>query len=401
MPNALQVLQAFASSSDEFQSRFDSVTQENFVEVANGLLNYPVLRNEFCSYLINKIGRTYVNAMISKNPLAFLRGEELPFGAVIEDMFVEIAKSTTFDPEGKQTLDRKVPDIKVLYYVKNVDLTYKVSISDKELKKAFFDEGQMGALLERITGSLYQGARHDMFVMTKELIANFDGFTLINMTAFDDTEATAKANGKAIQGAVMYAGFDSRDYNAAGIMNNVPDGDGILIMRADARINLNMDYLANVFNLSLAELSARTIVVDNFNDRDDILAVYCSRAFFQIHYLYEGIETQRNAEGRFTNYTLVEEAIYAASKFQPAIAFTTNPVIEVSFNANTGTGVMNARTAIANQPMTLPFNSFAAPTGKTFVGWGTTADGTTSGTVYSELDDFTPTAATTLYAIWK
>ena len=400
MPTGFEVLQAFSTTSDEFKTRFDEVTQENFVEVANGVLNFPVIRNEFCSYLINKIGRTYVNAMIAKNPLAFLRGEELPFGATIEDMFVEIAKSTTFDPEGKQTLDRKVPDVKVLYYVKNVNLTYKTSISDKELKKAFFDAGQMNALLERITASLYQGARHDMFVMTKELIANFDGFTYIPISAFDDTEETAKANGKAIKGAVVYAGFDSRDYNASGVMNNIPEGDGILIMRADASISLDFDYLANVFNLSKADLSARTIIVDNFNERDDILAVYASRAWFQIHYLYEGVETQRNAEGRFTNYTLVEEAIYAASKFMPAIAFTTDAVINVTFNANGGTGKMNARTAIANQPMTLPFNSFTPPTGKTFVGWGT-ATSTSVGEAMKEISEYTPTAAATLYAIWS
>lgn len=400
MPTALAVLQAFATQSDEFKTRFDQVTQDNFTEVANGLLNYPVLRNEFCSYLVNKIGRTYVNSMIAKNPLAFLRGEELPFGAVIEDMFVEIAKSTTFDPEGKQTLDRKVPDVKVLYYVKNVDLTYKVSISDKELKKAFFDEGQMGALLERITASLYQGARHDMFVFTKELIANYDGFYYVKLTAFDGTEEVAKTNGKAMQGAVMYAGFDSREYNAAGVMNNVPDGDGILIMRADAKINLNMDYLANVFNLSLAELNARTIIVDNFNDRDDILAVYASRAWFQIHYLYEGVETQRNAEGRFTNYTLVEEAIYAASKFMPAIAFTTSNLVDITFDKNGGTGSIAKKSVIANEAMTLPFNSFTPPAGKTFLGWGKTASAS-GGDLLPELSAFTPTEAATIYAIWS
>lgn len=397
----LEVVQAFSNYSDEFQSRFPEVSQDNFVEVANGLLNYPVFRNEFCSYLIDKIGRTYVNAMIAKNPLGFLRGEELPFGAVIEDMFVEIAKATQFDPEGKDTLDRKVPDVRVLYYTKNVNLTYKTSISDKELKKAFFDVGQMDALLERITAALYEAARHDMFVLTKELVANYDGFTYVTIDAFDDTEATAKANGKAIKGAVVYAGFDSRAYNASGVMNNIPDGEGLLLLRADASISLDFDYLANVFNLSKADLAARTVIVDNFNDRDDILAVYCSESWFQIHYLYDGIETQRNAAGRFTNYFLVQEAIYAASKFKNAIAFTTKATVEITFDANGGGGSMPTRTAIANSPMTLPFNSFTPPSeGQTFVGWGLTSTAS-GGDVMSEISDYTPTAAATVYAIWS
>ena len=42
----LEVVQAYSNDSDEFQSRFPEVTQDNFVEVENGLLNYPVLLNE-------------------------------------------------------------------------------------------------------------------------------------------------------------------------------------------------------------------------------------------------------------------------------------------------------------------------------------------------------------------
>lgn len=401
---ALQALEAYVQSNNEFVSRFGEVTQETFNQWANGVVTIPEVRNSFCQYLIDKIGRTYVNAMIAYNPLSFLRGEDLPFGSTIEDIWVELARGQQFDPEGKETLDRKLPDVKVLYYQVNTDLTYKVSVSDKELKLAFFREGQMGALIDRIVASLYEGARHDMLVLTKQLMAGYDGWYLVNVPAFDNTEATAKSVGKAIKSALLYSRFDNNAYNAAGVMNNIPEGEGLLIMTVAASIAIDFDYLANVFNLSKADLQARTVILDNINGMTDAVVLYCDRRFFQIHYLYESVESQRNTEGRFTNYTLCEEAIYAVAKYMTAIAFTTATTVEVKFNANGGEGTMPTRYAKAGKAFSLPFNSFVAPEGKVFAGWGDTA-ATAANATHGEITDVTipagTTAAQTYYAIWK
>lgn len=398
---AFNVIAAWAGDTNEFTDRFGAVTQENFETWANAVLQFPEVRNSFCNYLINKIGRTYVNAMIAYDPLAFMRGEDLPFGYVIEDMFVEIAQSQQFDPEGKETLNRKLPDVKVLYYAINTDLTYKVSVSDKELRQAFYREGQMSALIERITNSLYQGARHDHFVFIKQLIAGFDGWEYQNIKEFDGTEETAKANGKAMSKAIMFGRFDSKAHNAAGVYNNVPDGEGILLTTVSAQADLDYDYLANVFNLSVAQLKAETVVVDNFNDRTDILAVYMDRRIVQNHFQYDNIEAQRNSEGRFTNYTLVQTAIYSMAKWFVGIAFTTATPLAVKFDANGGTGTMADRTAVNGTPFSTPFNSFKPASGKTFSGWCTAATVDGSHTLLPEVGDINVTAETTLYAIWK
>ena len=64
----------------------------------------------------------------------------------------------------------------------------------------------------------------------------------------------------------------------------------------------------------------------------------------------------------------------------------------VSFNANGGTGTMEAVTATAGS-YTLPANGFTAPTGKRFIGWSLTADGE----VITSLE---LTGDVTLYARW-
>ncbi len=58
------------------------------------------------------------------------------------------------------------------------------------------------------------------------------------------------------------------------------------------------------------------------------------------------------------------------------------PVIyTVSFNSNTGSGTMASQTAVIAVALTLSTNTFTAPSGKTFGGWNTVADGT--GTAYA------------------
>jgi endonuclease/exonuclease/phosphatase family metal-dependent hydrolase len=64
----------------------------------------------------------------------------------------------------------------------------------------------------------------------------------------------------------------------------------------------------------------------------------------------------------------------------------------VSFNANGGTGTMDAVTATAGS-YTLPANGFTAPAGKRFIGWSLTADGE----VITSLE---LTGDVTLYARW-
>lgn len=401
---ALQALQAYVSDNDEFVGRFGQPIQENFERWANGVVEFPEVQNSFLSYLINKIGRTYVNSMFANNPLAFLRGEDLPLGSTIEDLFVNITKAMAFDPEGKQTLDRFVPDVRALYYVVNSDLEYVVSVSTKEIKLAFFRDGAMQTLIERITNSLYQSARHDMFVLLKQLMAGYDGYFHVPVPALDGSEAAAKQVGAALKSAIMYADFDNTQYNSVGVMNNVPTDEGLLIMSVAASVALDFDYLANVFNISRTELNRRTVIVDNFGGRSDILAVYCDRRLFQNHFVYEGVETQRNAQGRFTNYWLCEEAIYAMSKYMTAIAFTTSSVVEVKFSANGGKEAMPSRYVLKDSNMSLPINGFTAPDGKEFAGWGLTAAVTPTNALQPITDIKIASDASnpiTVYAIWK
>ena len=63
------------------------------------IMDSVALQNEFLSALVNRIGRVMVSSRLFDNPLKMFKKGILEYGEVVEDIFVNIAKPFTFDPE--------------------------------------------------------------------------------------------------------------------------------------------------------------------------------------------------------------------------------------------------------------------------------------------------------------
>ena len=70
----------------------------------------------------------------------------------------------------------------------------------------------------------------------------------------------------------------------------------------------------------------------------------------------------------------------------------------ITYNANGGSGSMTVDTKIEDESYIIEDNGFTPPSGKIFVEWNTSADG--SGTTYHADDTYTTNADLMLYAIW-
>lgn len=92
----------------------------------------------------------------------------------------------------------------------------------------------------------------------------------------------------------------------------------------------------------------------------------------------------------FTEITTGGEKI--VFRFEEYNAYT------ITFNANGGSGEMQAMEVEVGQPVILVTNTFTN-SGYSFNGWNTKPDGT--GTSYANLANFTPNSNITLYAMWK
>ena len=93
--------------------------------------------------------------------------------------------------------------------------------------------------------------------------------------------------------------------------------------------------------------------------------------------------------------TITANGTYDVSAF--ASATVNVGTLTVTYDANGGTGSIDAQTVIAGNSITLDDGSgLTAPTDKVFAGWATTD----SATEADATSPYTPTESVTLYAVW-
>lgn len=97
----------------------------------------------------------------------------------------------------------------------------------------------------------------------------------------------------------------------------------------------------------------------------------------------------RSSNGSWTGATVTASATVSIPALAPAT---------ITFNANGGSGSVDAISTYVGVANTIPSNSLTR-TGYTFDGWNTASDG--SGTAYATGSTITPSGNVTLYAQWK
>ena len=163
MPNnGVNILNAIRGvASQDYQNRVPVATQNNIEQVGNPIMEYQATENEFLDLLVNRIALVIVNSKIARNELALLKKGKIPLGQDIQDIFVNMAKAKTYDPDGKNLLQRQIPDVKAVYYSMNRQDMYKVTISNDQLALAFTSYEELEKLIAGIVNSLYSGDNYD------------------------------------------------------------------------------------------------------------------------------------------------------------------------------------------------------------------------------------------------
>ena len=221
----------------------------------------------------------------------------LPYGYSLEQIFVEMAEGKGFwehwDASGDEVKDlvgMKKPSVKLLYIERNFALKYKATISDQQLRTAYQEQGGLSRLVEQVVSSIYSKAYFDEFNMMKEILSahaqgkflKYDSSTgkhtkadLTN-TALPNGKAeavyvigeysTQEAKGKAISKAIRtLAGkmaFPTQNYNSANVKQWSERQQLIYITTPEEQAELDVEVLANAFNMDKADVNVRVIVVD-------------------------------------------------------------------------------------------------------------------------------------------
>ena len=338
MANMVNVMNTiWSNASAEYQARVPSATAKNITDLGSSIMAYRATENEFLSALVNKIAMQIVHNKTFRNPLAVLKKGSIPLGKNLEEIYTNPATGTAFDPAGADLLGKNIPDTKTIYHNMNRKDKYKVTVSKAQLIRAFTSYTELEKLLNSIVNSIYSGDNLDEFMLMKELMASaIEGGKMRSAFVSDPYDNIgAKDFVKSVRTVSQAMRFPSSNYNSYYDINQYEDSkpvitwtpleNQVLLLRNDVAVNVDVELLAQAFNVSYTDFNQRTIIVDNFGHREDCFAVLCDEAFIQVYDNLQQMENFHNGEGLYDNFIYHHWQTYSMSLFANAVAFVLDP----------------------------------------------------------------------------
>ena len=323
---------------------------------AQPILEYPVVYNEFCDVLVNKLVYSQFETMTFNNPLRVLEGDRIPLGYAGEHVYTNPAQARGFNVNDFAGLLVKYEaDVKVEYHTVNSDVQYCVTVARQQLKKAMTSWDNLAEFITQLSNSLYNGCYIDEFRWTKNIISGAykENRAVIQQISAVSSADTAKAFVEKARELFLNFQLPSTSYNAWA--KNGGEGrpittwsrpeDIVMIVRNDIRAKLDVEVLASAFNIDKATLLGNIITVDNFDSFDDdgtkvfdgsaIVGMLADKAWFKIKTQDMFMENFYNANNRTMQYYLNVIRMYNMSLFANGVIFATAqptvPATEVKF----------------------------------------------------------------------
>ena len=200
----------------------------------------------------------------------------------------------------------------------------------EDLEKTFTDEQKY--LLGKIN-ALYSGDNRDEWLVMKNLIGSYKNYEdacgyfdyeVKDMASHTSKEEFAKDFVKTVRKAVLDQTFLSTEYNVAGVERQASAKDLVLFVHKDVLVEVDVELLAKAFHQSNTDLKVVPTIIpmDDFGEiTSDTYAVMVEDDWFRVFDTLLKMESQRNAQGLFTNYFLHHHQIVSASTFKNAVRF--------------------------------------------------------------------------------
>lgn len=230
----------------------------------------PALANQFINALVNRIALVVVRSATFNNPYAELKKGYLDFGETVEEVFIELAKVETYDPEKgvSRELKRTVPDVMSAFHVINWRVMYPITIEDNQLKTAFLSNDGIENMIAKIVKSIYTAAAYDEFLLFKYLIIK--GVTsgkFYPISIGDGTDLNEAA--EQFRATSNKFNFVSTLYNERHVHTAVPIENQYTFMDCDFSAKFDVNTLAYAFNIGKADALTKIKLIDDFTTFDN------------------------------------------------------------------------------------------------------------------------------------
>lgn len=373
--NSVEILNAIRRDATPYYQQMipkAAANTESIRQIGGIMMNYQPLQNEFLKALYNRIGRVIITSKMYYNPWAPFKKGLMELGETVEEVFVNIAKAHTFNPEKAETnfMKREIPDVRSAFHTMNYQKFYKATISNDQLRQAFLSWQGITDLIAKIVDAMYTAHNLDEFQVTKYMLAR----NILNGLLYGHTvPAISKENAsdivtevKAISNELVY---DAPTYNAAGVYSFTEKNDQFIITTARFDAIMDVNVLAAAFNMDKVEFMGHRVQIDGFDRLDEnrlnelfaddpsagyvpltadekaalaaVPAIIVDRDYFMIFdNLYKFTEDY-NGEGLYWQYWYHAWKTFSTSPFANAVVFVPGEQTVVSVTVSPATATVN------------------------------------------------------------
>ena len=338
------------NASNDYQSRIPMATKSNVKETFEALSNNRPFWNEFVDALVNRIGLEIYRARSWNNPLANFKLGMMEYGDTIEEIMVGLVEAKVYDPK-REYMERDLfgterPEVQTSFHRVNRKNWYKITINEVTLKQAFVSPNGLANFIQQAMIAPETSDNWDEYLLMRELFPMYheaDGFFNVNIPSISAITSDGDASRRALRSMRSIAGrleFLSRAYNPAGMPTFAKPDDLILIMTPDANAAMDVEALAGAFNQEKMAAQGRIVLVDDIGiPGTDIIMT--TKDFFVVVDTVLRTESQWNPVALQNNYFLHHWQVISASRFVPAIRFSTDPSTPMPVEQVNVTGINN------------------------------------------------------------
>lgn len=318
------------NGTNDFAQRLPNGTQTAISQTIKALFDpmNQMYYNDFCNFLVNRIGMTKItNDKEWNNPLGVFKKESLYYGSTVQEIAPKWLKAHSYLDDDDTLLAVARPEIDVAYHTMNRQDRYDLTINRAELMQAFTQEYGLDSFISALMRTPYNSDNYDEYLSCKQLIAEYEkyqGFFKVNVAELTDEES-GKAFLKTVKGIAGQLHFPSALYNSS--KTDVPtfinnNSELVIIMTPDAQAVIDVDAYATLFNLEKAELQERIVLVDELPIAG-AQALLTTEDFFVMHDVLYETRVFDNPQTLGQTYYLHHWEVLSVSPFVPAILLTT------------------------------------------------------------------------------
>lgn len=333
LPTVMNAMRSEASQN--YQEIVPELNQDNFREFATGILSNKELMNEWAKNLVNRIGLVVIKKKSWNNPLGFLKKGMLEYGDTVEEIFVDILKEKTYYPTtdeqtAGEVFKSEVPDIYAVFHKINRQGKFPVTVSRPQLRRAFTSPRALEDFINNTIDNLIKSDNLAEFEYTKDLMKVYEErglFYEVPITVPTDRATTDLLLEKVKDYSTKFT-FLSRKYNAFGVMNHADLSDMVLIISSTLNAKIDVQSLANAFNLDKVEFLPRKIVLDEMPGGEDSHLILASKDWFMIHDALFEMQDILNPNTLEMKFWLHHHQVMSTSRFENAILFTSKTIAD-------------------------------------------------------------------------